>query len=65
MKLIEFMRKPAYLSICFLMLIAVSFKNETAVISDNVEIEIFTYQTDGKTKASAMPKIRSNSKLNE
>jgi hypothetical protein len=47
------------------MLIAVSCKNETAVISDNVEIEIFTYQTDGKTKASAMPKIRSNSKLNE
>jgi hypothetical protein len=47
------------------MLIAVSCKNEAAVISDNVEIEIFTYQTDGQTKASAMPKIRSNSKLND
>jgi hypothetical protein len=47
------------------MLIAVSCKNEAAVISDNVEIEIFTYQTGGQTKASAMPKIRSNSKLNK
>ena len=39
--------------------------NESTCIEDHVAIEVFTYEQEGETKASSMPKIRPDSELIE
>lgn len=50
----------------FLILIVfVSCRSNKSIITKNVDIEVSTYENEGKIQASAMPKLRSESKLNE
>jgi hypothetical protein len=50
----------------FLILIVfVSCRSNKSILTKNVDIEVYTYENEGKIQASAMPKLRSESKLNE
>jgi hypothetical protein len=50
----------------FLILIVfVSCRSNKSIITKNVDIEVYTYENEGKIQASAMPKLRSESKWNE
>ena len=50
----------------FLMLVfIVSCRSNKSIITKNVDIEVYAYENEGGIQASAMPKISSESKLNE
>ncbi len=50
----------------FLMLVfIVSCRSNKSIITKNVDIEVYTYENEGGIQAAAMPKISSESKLNE
>lgn len=51
--------------ILFITLIGcLSFQADTSIIRDNVYIKINTYERNGEIKASAMPELKPNSRLN-
>lgn len=48
----------------FILVLFVSCKSNHSIIKEHIDIEVYIYENDGKTQASAMPEIRSHSELN-
>ncbi|MFT5779497.1 MAG: hypothetical protein ACI837_002456 [Crocinitomicaceae bacterium] len=49
----------------FIFIALASCKSSKTIINDHVDIVVYTYEYEGKLKASAMPELRSESEMNQ